>query len=141
LELGRRAKKGLILVSDGGDNASHYSHQKMMQTVERSIATIYAIGLFDPNDPDRDPGLLKLLGKVSGGEAFFPAETKDMSNACRAIARDIRTRYTIGYIPAARNGGAIRHIHINVSAPGHAGLVARSRTMYRYDEPTDQARR
>jgi Ca-activated chloride channel homolog len=141
LELGRRAKKGLILVSDGGDNASHYSRQKMMEMVERSIATIYAIGLFEPGDPDRDPGLLKRLAKVSGGEAFFPVEPKEMSGICRAIAKDIRTRYTIGYVPAARNGSAVRHIHINVSAPGHARLVARSRTMYRYDEPTDQARR
>jgi Ca-activated chloride channel family protein len=141
LELGRRAKKGLILVTDGGDNASQYSRQKMMEMVERSIATIYAIGLFEPNDPDRDPDLLKRLGKVSGGEAFFPTEAKDVSGICRAIAKDIRTRYTVGYVPAARNGGAVRHISIKVSAPGHARLVARSRTIYRYDEPTDQARR
>lgn len=141
LELGRRAKKGLIVVTDGGDNASRYSRQKTMEMVEGSVATIYAIGLFEADDPDRDPGLLKRLGKVSGGEAFFPAEPKDVAGICRAIAKDIRTRYTIGYVPAARNGGAVRHIHINVSAPGHARLVARSRTMYRYEEPTDQARR
>jgi len=138
LELGRREKKGLIVVSDGGDNASHCTRQQMLDMVEGSIATIYTIGLFETGDPDRDPGILKRLAKVSGGVASFPADAGQMREVCRAIAKDMRTRYTIGYVPAAR-GGSLRRIRVHVSAPGHSKLQTLSRTTYRYVDTQNQA--
>jgi Ca-activated chloride channel family protein len=134
VEMGKRGKKALVLISDGGDNASRYTRKEMMERLERSIATVYAIGLFDVGDPDRDPGILKQLAHLSGGEAYFPQEASDMKAVCSGIAKDIRRRYTIGYVPAAQNGGALRHIRVNVSAPGHAKLIARTRISYRYVE-------
>jgi hypothetical protein len=71
---------------------------------------------------------------VSGGEAFFPASSADMTDVCRGIAKDIRTRYTVGYVPQTSNGSSLRRIHVNVAAPSHARLVARARTQYRYEE-------
>jgi Ca-activated chloride channel homolog len=139
LELGRREKKGLIVVSDGGDNASQCTRQKMLDMVERSLATIYTIGLFDTGDADRDPGILKRLAKVSGGVASFPSDAAQMRDVCRAIAKDMRTRYTIGYVPGPRNGSSLRHLRVQVSAPGHSKLVTLSRTTYRYDETQNQA--
>ena len=56
LELGQRDKKTLVVISDGGDNASEHTRRQMLDMVEGSIATIYTIGLFDVDDPDRDPG-------------------------------------------------------------------------------------
>lgn len=134
LEMGRRDKKTLVLLSDGGDNASRHSRREMLDGVEGSIATLYTIGLFDSGDPDRDPGILKKLAKISGGQAYFPADPRGLVAVCRGIARDIRTRYTVGYIPKENNGGAMRHVHVHVSAPGRAGLVARTRTSYRFEE-------
>ena len=52
---------------------------------------------------------------------------------CGAIAKEIRSRYTIGYAPPAGSFGALRHIRVYVSAPGHSGLTARTRTSYRYE--------
>jgi Ca-activated chloride channel family protein len=134
LKLGRRDKKTLVLISDGGDNASRHTRKEMLDSIERSIATVYAIGLFDAGDPDRDPGILKQLARISGGDAYFPVSPSDMAAACHRIAKDIRTRYTIGYQPQANNGGVLRRIEVRVSAPGHASLVARTRTRYRYEE-------
>jgi hypothetical protein len=106
----------------------------MLEMVERSIATIYTIGLFDPEDPDRDPGILERLAKISGGAAYLPSSIDEMVPVCRKIAKDIRTRYTIGYVPPAGNGPSIRHIQVRVAAPDHTRLIARSRGSYRYDE-------
>jgi Ca-activated chloride channel family protein len=139
LGMGTRDKKTLIVISDGGDNASRHPRREMLEMLERSIATVYAIGLFDAGDPDNDPSILKQLARMSGGEAYFPADPSALAAMCRGIAKDIRTRYTIGYVPAARNGtGSLRHIRVNVSAPGFARLSARTRTSYRYDEIRDQ---
>ena len=52
---GRRDKKTLILISDGGDNASEHNRRQMLDQVERGTATIYTIGLFTPGDADQVP--------------------------------------------------------------------------------------
>jgi len=59
---------------------------------------------------------------------------EDLAAVCRGIAKDIRTRYTIGYLPSSKNGDALRHIRVNASAPGRPRLVARTRESYRYEE-------
>lgn len=141
LEMGRRDKKALVLISDGGDNASRHTRHEMLDMLDRSIATVYAVGLFDANDPDRDPGLLKQVAKTSGGDAFFPEDASQMSTVCKSIAKEIRTRYTIGFVPPVRNGaGTLRHIRVQVSASGRAHLTARTRTRYRYEEPPNSSR-
>src|SRR5579871_3215869 len=91
LKLGKYDKKALVLVSDGGDNASEHSRAQMLDEATRSSATIYTIGIYEPDDPDRNPGILRELSRISGGEAFFPASPPDTLPVCRKIARDIRS--------------------------------------------------
>jgi Ca-activated chloride channel family protein len=99
--------------------------------VRGSLATIYTIGIFDEDDPDRNPGLLRRLAQVSGGEAYFPAQLSEVIGICRQIARDIRTRYTIGYVPV-RSGeqGSLRKIKVTASAAGGRNLIVHTRTSY-----------
>jgi len=135
LELGRRDKKTLVVITDGGDNASVHKRGEMLDMVEKSIATVYTIGLYGVDDPDRDPAILRELAKISGGEAYFPASPSEMIPVCRRIAKDIRTRYTIGYIPQAENGPSpLRRIRVRVTTPDHVRLTVRTRSSYRYDE-------
>jgi Ca-activated chloride channel family protein len=139
LELGRRDKKALVLISDGGDNASNHTRHQMLDLVEKSAATIYTVGLFEPEDSDKDPAILEKLANISGGEAFLPSDPTQMTSVCRRIAKDIRARYTIGYAPPAgdpggHGKGALRHIQVRVSAPGHGSLQVRTRLSYRYEQ-------
>ena len=131
LEKGTRDKKALVLVSDGGDNNSTHGPRELMRMVRESRATIYTIGIFDADDPDRNPALLRRFACVSGGEAFFPAQLSEVIGICRQIASDIRTRYTIGYVPV-RDGeqGAMRKIKVVASGPGGGKLVVHTRTSY-----------
>jgi len=46
------------------------------------------------------------------------------------IARDIRNRYTIGYIPAAGGTTRLRHIKVTASSPDHGRLSIRARSSY-----------
>lgn len=69
---GKWDRKALMLVSDGGDNNSTHGVQEVTRLVRESHATIYAIGLSDPNDRDYNPALLRRLTHISGGESFFP---------------------------------------------------------------------
>jgi len=134
LEQGRREKKALVVISDGGDNASIHSRREVMGLLERSPATVYTIGIYEEGDPDRDPGLMRQLAAISGGAAYFPARPEELPDLCRAIANDLRVRYTVGYIPRAESRGALRHVRVKVAAPGRDKLTVLARSSYWYDQ-------
>jgi Ca-activated chloride channel homolog len=131
LQAGSRDKKALIVVSDGGDNASVRSLSQVMKLAEQSSAAIYAIGIFGEEDPDRNPGVLRRLAKATGGEAFLPGQLSEVVAICERIARDIRHQYTIGYVPInlTRNG-AYHAIRVVAGAKRHDRLSVRTRTGY-----------
>lgn len=138
LQLGQRDKKALVVISDGGDNASLHTRHQTLDRIVGSTATIYTVGLFDADDPDRDPGILRQLAQISGGRAYFPEDVSEMVPVCRRIARDMRSRYTLAYLPpAGKDLKAVRSIRVEASAPGHAAMIARTRTSYRYEAVED----
>jgi Ca-activated chloride channel family protein len=137
LEMGRRDKKTLVLISDGGDNISSASFKDVWNMVLDSIATIYTIGIFDQDDPDRNPDVLRKLAQVSGGESFFPTNLPEIIPICKKIAQDVRNRYTIGYIPET-NGKHLRHVKVTVAAPNYGKLIPRTRTTYSMPEEADR---
>ncbi|MGA2264559.1 MAG: VWA domain-containing protein [Acidobacteriota bacterium] len=131
LKKGNRDKKVLIVISDGGDNASQHKLAQIMTMAKQSDAIIYTIGVFDEDDPDQDPGVLRQLAKDTGGEAFFPRSVKDVSPTCERIAHDIRNQYTISYLPAnGKQDGTYRAIQVKAGAPGRGRLFVRTRTGY-----------
>jgi Ca-activated chloride channel homolog len=131
LESGRRDKKTLVIVSDGGDNVSKHTLKELMVLIQESRATIYTVGIFAPDDPDRNPGVLERIARISGGESFLPSGLDEVVPICRQIARDIRNRYMIGYIPVhSGDKAALRKIHIVAKAPDRGKLVVRTRTSY-----------
>jgi len=128
---GTRDKKVLIVVSDGGDNASTRRLAQVMKLAEQSSAVIYTIGVFDEEDPDRNPGVLKRLAQATGGEAFLPKQLSEVAPICERIARDIRHQYTLGYVPAnLTRDGAYRTIRVVAQAQGHTKLSVRTRAGY-----------
>ena len=131
LKASKLDKKVLVVISDGGDNASIHSLAQVLDLAEQSSAIIYAIGIYDDDDPDRKPRVLKHLAHETGGEAFFPEKTSAVVDICTSIAHDIRSQYTIGYVPTVptRNGG-YRAIRVMAQAAVHGKLVVRTRTGY-----------
>jgi Ca-activated chloride channel homolog len=131
LTLGKHDKKALIVVSDGGDNASRHTLSETMALAIKSDAMIYTIGLFGLDDPDRNPRVLKELAKATGGDAFFPETTKDVRTICERIAQEIRNQYTVTYVSTnTKQDGSFRKIAVKVKAPGFAHLKVRARSGY-----------
>ena len=131
LKLGNRERKVLIVISDGGDNASKHSLAQVLGMARQSTAIIYAIGIFDEQDGDQNPSVLRRLAKETGGEAFFPESSRDITSICEGIARDIRNQYTLTYVPTiASQDGSYRAIEVRASAPGRGRLLVRTRTGY-----------
>ncbi len=129
LQLGRWDKKALIVVSDGGDNASARKYADILELARRSQAVIYAIGLVDAHE-EENPDVLRHLCKDTGGLAFFPKEGQSVSEISASIAHDLRQQYTIGFTPEKKNNGSFRKIRVEVSAPGRGKLQVRTRSGY-----------
>jgi Ca-activated chloride channel family protein len=131
LETGSRDKKVLIVISDGGDNASKHGLAEVLKKAEESTALVYTIGIFDDEDPDRNPGVLKRLARATGGEALFPERLDEVVAACERIARDIRHQYTLGYVSSnAAHSGAYRSIKVAARMTGKGKLLVRTRSGY-----------
>lgn len=138
LQLGRRAKQALVVISDGGDNVSKHNLQDVTHDLLNSLATVYTVGIFDQDDPEKNPGVLEKLAHISGGAVYFPKQLDQVIPICKQIAKDIRTRYTLGYIPAME-GKPIRHIKVVASSPLHENLIVRTRTSYAFSPESEAA--
>jgi len=131
LNLGNRDKKVLVVISDGGDNASKHSLAQITAMARQPGAIIYTIGLFDESDEDRNPRVLKQLAHETGGEAFLPDSIRQVVPVCERIAHDIRNQYTIAYVPTNKNqDGAYRAIQVKAVAHGQGPLQVRTRAGY-----------
>ncbi len=132
LQKGSSDKKVLIVISDGGDNASKATLDQVLKMTERSSAMIYTIGIFDTDDPDKNPRVLERLAHESGGEAFFPTEVSETLQICERIARDIRDQYTIGYSSmSTTKDGTYHKVRVTAHAKSDGKLSVRTRAGYR----------
>ncbi|MEQ1947750.1 MAG: VWA domain-containing protein [Bryobacteraceae bacterium] len=130
LKDGRHERKAIVLMSDGGDNASSATREAVLEAAESSLATIYTIGIFDESDEDARPRFLKRLARVTGGEAFFPTQWDQLPALAAQVAADIRSRYTLGFSPADdRMDNSVRKFKISV-AGSRGRWKVRSRTHY-----------
>jgi hypothetical protein len=128
---GSSQTKALVVVSDGGDNASTTTFAQVLQTTQVSNTVIYTVALTDPVERESNPRLLKQLADASGGEAFRPRDVTQVGDVLRHIARDIRNMYTIGYVPTSiTSDDRFRRIRVEVTTPGRGGLRVRTRSGY-----------
>jgi VWFA-related protein len=130
LERGKHSRQVLVLISDGGDNASAATLDDVLARTRGSEAAIFTVMLKDPVSREGNPRLLKRLAAETGGEAFEPRDMDDVPETLEHIARDIRSAYTIGFVPASEIANrALRKLSVVVRTPAGT-LKARSRGGY-----------
>ena len=131
LQYGHLEKKALIIVSDGGDNASHLKYSQVLAQARQSRALIYSIALVGSDNEEENPGLLRRLCKDTGGIAYFPRAGESVTDVSTQIARDLREQYALGYAPQnMKRVDAFRKIEVKVGAPGRGRLHVRTREGY-----------
>jgi Ca-activated chloride channel homolog len=130
LSAGQYERKVLVVVSDGGDNASETTFEEILNKVRASNVVIHAVGLVDPVESESNPKRLRQLAEASGGLAFRPGNARQVREAIERVALDIRSAYTIGYSPAENAGGGFRRIRAGVRTPDGRSVVVRTRAGY-----------
>jgi Ca-activated chloride channel homolog len=133
---GHHPRRVLVVVGDGGDNASTTTFDEVLKQAQRSNAAIYTVGVIDPLERDTNPGLLKRLALATGGESFLPRDVDAVDGVLQRIADDIRHSYTLGYVSSnpARDG-RFRRIRIVATNSAGRSLRVRTRDGYRAGGP------
>lgn len=132
LALGASRRRVLVVVGDGGDNASETSFEVLRARALASDTVIYAIMVSDAVSPERGPrGQLKQLAEITGGMAIAPRKASEVAAIFRRINRDIRSGYTLAYTPTdTARDGRFRHTQVLVTTSQHRRVSVRSRRGY-----------
>ena len=134
----QKNRKALLIISDGGDNASRYTEGELRNLVREADVMIYAIGVYESagvrsRTPEEasGPGLMSELCDQTGGR-HFPAEIAELPDIAAKIGVELRNRYVLGYIPTDRqHDGRYHHVRVQVVPPrGLPPLRAYWRTGY-----------
>jgi len=129
---GKRQKKVLLVITDGNDNASNISLEKLVNRAQQNEVLVYSIGLLNEEER-REARLAKraldAISHDSGGLAFYPKGASDVDAIALQVAHEIRNQYTIAYSPTVQQmDGSFRQIKVTVNGPGHP--TVRTRTGY-----------
>lgn len=133
LERASHQKRVLVVLSDGEDNASHFSKDDMISRARDSDAIVYTVSNANQGTGTAgDAGLLRTLADVTGGVAYVPRSDEKVVENLNEIAGNIRRGYTIGYVPSnPTRDGTFRRVKVMVLVPGRTHLSVRTRDGYR----------
>ena len=131
LQLSHLQRKALIVISDGGDNASHSKRSDILALARQSQVMIYSIVLEDEFTKEQDPSLLRQLSEDTGGVAFFPESQQSVVDSSAQIAADLREQYVLGFVPEKHASGSLFHkVRVKVTTPKNVKLHIRTRAGY-----------
>jgi len=132
LKKAHRDKKVLVVITDGNDNSSIVSLEKIMKEAHQRDVLIYGVGILaeeERREAGRARKALNDLAEATGGKTFFPQSVEEVDAIAHQVARDIRNQYIIEYSPLnAAMDGTFRAIRIAVKASG--GPTVRTRSGY-----------
>jgi len=124
-------KKALLLVTDGLDNVSKASFEQVIETVKRSRVMVIVVGLLSASEGEKAETTLTKIAEASGGRAFFPDDVDQARTMMERTARDLRTQYTIGYVPTdPAHDGSWRSVRVEIIPP--AGTKEKLDADYRH---------
>jgi VWFA-related protein len=128
----KRDKKVVVVVTDGNDNASEMTLEKLIQKSQQREVLIYTIGLLDEEEhreAKRAKRALDALATATGAVAYYPKGVDDVGAFTLQVAHDIRNQYTLGYAPSnVALDGSYRQIKVVVDSRNRPSV--RTRTGY-----------
>jgi len=138
---GKKDKKVLVVVTDGNDNSSDISLERLLRQAHDSEVLIYSVGLLNEEEAGEARAAkraLKALSEASGGIDYYPKSISDIQEVTPRVAHEIRNQYILGYTSSNQAlDGSFRQIKVTVTGFGRP--TVRTRNGY-YATPTAQIR-
>jgi VWFA-related protein len=126
----KRDKKVLLVITDGDDNSSANSLEKLVREAQQSEVLVYAIGLLTEEaqrEAKRARRALDNLTEATGGQSYYPKELGEVDKIAQKVAHEIRNQYVIGYSPSnPALDGSFRQIKVTATGPNRPTVRTRS---------------
>jgi Ca-activated chloride channel family protein len=136
---GKNRRKAIVVFSDGDERDSYYDRKQMLKLLQEYQVQVYIVGFPDEDDDGglfgrstrkRSVQLIQDIAKETGGRAFFPKTLDELPEIVRTINADLRTQYSIGFVPSqGLQGGGFRRVTVRAE-DGKRKLVVRTRSGY-----------
>ncbi len=136
---GKNRRKAIVVFSDGDERDSYYDRKQMLKLLQEYQVQVYIVGFPDEDDDGglfgrstrkRSVQLIKDIASETGGRAFFPKTLDELPEIVRTINTDLRTQYSIGFVPSqGLQGGGFRRVTVRAE-DGKRKLVVRTRSGY-----------
>ena len=116
---GIRGQKALLVLSDGKDESSRFSHEDTLEYARRAGVTIYTIGLKEAAKDSGSRRKLAKLSEVTGGRSFFVNDSSELDAIYATIQEELRSQYLIAY-QSSNTGGStdFREVDLKVDRSG-----------------------
>jgi Ca-activated chloride channel family protein len=140
----------LVVIRDGDDNLSRHSRGEALDIAQRAGIVIYTIststnwivtdqeaarGDLSNRKYMKDEGdkFLQQFSDESGGRVFFPYHVDDLAQSFAYIGDELRSQYSLAYVPKRAADGKFHKIRIEIDTKG---LQVRARKGY-YSAPIE----
>jgi VWFA-related protein len=115
---GVRGRKAMVVLTDGEDNASKNTYERVFDYAQRSGVIVYTIGIDLSMTKVKPRSQAGRLARATGGEAFFLNRDESLGPIYEQINRELRTQYQLVYTSnSAAAGDEFRKVTVRVSRP------------------------
>jgi VWFA-related protein len=134
LRTARNVRQAVVLITDGADQHSRLTLERLIQSAQSSKPQIFMIGFFDSTEYDlyKESGktvslvngheidnplkTFERISKESGAESFFPSSDQDLAKVVEHILGILQGEYTLAYYP--KNVNNLRRVQVRVKRSG-----------------------
>lgn len=103
-----QGRKAILVICTGVDTFSKLTYPEMLKIAKASDTVIYPVSILEWLDVRYGFGMtaieaknqLNYIAQYSGGQAYFPRFDGELPEIYQQIAGQLRTQYSLGFIPA-----------------------------------------
>lgn len=115
---GLRAKRALIVLTDGADSASRYDFPQTLEFARRAGVTLYPIGLRLSQRDFEARTRLNQLAEETGGRVFMIQGVGELGRVYDEIEHELRSQFLLAYQSPRTAGDDYREVEVKVKRPG-----------------------
>ena len=93
---------------------------------QRAEVSVYTISTNPTGSGGHGNKTLERIAEATGGRSYEPSQITEVANAFTAIQEELRSQYTIGYVPTNKaRDGAYRKIKVEMKNKDYSALARR----------------
>lgn len=126
---GDRLRRAMVILTDGEDNDSRYTREQALEMAQKADVVLYTISTNISRIPTDGDKVLRYLAEETGGLAFFPFKSQDLTQSFENIATELRHQYNLYYRPEPLKADGLYH-PVEIKTKGRKDLIVRARRGY-----------